>query len=145
MPEICCERKSPKKYFFHISIWCLAWGSSPGFSSNKPTYYLLDYGDFTAFTTKEKRQPSKKEEISKQGKHNTFYFVSILVFVCKSYLFREYFKPWIWMSRGSMILKISMNAYKYHKLWVCIDSTHLFEYSLLNSSLNHATHFFYDI
>ena len=32
------ERKSPKKY--------LAWESNLGFSSNKPTHYLLDYGDF---------------------------------------------------------------------------------------------------
>ena len=28
------ERKSPKKYFFRISFWCLAWDSNPGFSSN---------------------------------------------------------------------------------------------------------------
>ena len=28
---------------FCISFWCLAWNSNPGFSSNKPTHYLLDY------------------------------------------------------------------------------------------------------
>ena len=27
---------------FRISFWCLAWDSNPGFSSNKPTHYLLD-------------------------------------------------------------------------------------------------------
>ena len=36
------ERKSPKKYFFCVLFW-------PGARTltNKPTYYLLDYGDFT--------------------------------------------------------------------------------------------------
>ena len=30
-----------------ILFWCLIWGSRPGFTSNnKPTNYLLDYGDF---------------------------------------------------------------------------------------------------
>ena len=38
------ERKSPKKYFLYFL--CLAWGSNPGFTSNKPTYYLLGHGDF---------------------------------------------------------------------------------------------------
>ena len=36
----------PKKYF-RISFWCLAWDSNPGFSSNKPTHYLLDHGNFS--------------------------------------------------------------------------------------------------
>ena len=31
---------------FCILFWCLAWGSYPGFTSNKPTHYLLDYGDY---------------------------------------------------------------------------------------------------
>ena len=31
---------------FRISFWCLTWDSNPGFSSNKPTHYLLDHGDF---------------------------------------------------------------------------------------------------
>ena len=30
---------------FHISFWCPTWGTNPGFTSNKPTHYLLDYGD----------------------------------------------------------------------------------------------------
>ena len=38
-------RKLTKKYFC-ILFWCLAWGSNPDFTSNKPTHYLLDYGDF---------------------------------------------------------------------------------------------------
>ena len=39
------ERKLPKKYFsfFHISFWCLTWDMKTGFTSNKPTLYLLDY------------------------------------------------------------------------------------------------------
>ena len=33
---------------FRILFWCLAWGSNSGFTSNKPTHYLLEYGDFLA-------------------------------------------------------------------------------------------------
>ena len=32
---------------FCILFWCLAFGSDPGFTSNKPTYYPLDYGNFS--------------------------------------------------------------------------------------------------
>ena len=32
--------------YFLILFWCLTWGSNPGFSSNRPTHYLLDHGDF---------------------------------------------------------------------------------------------------
>ena len=39
------ERKSPKKYFSYY-VLILAWDSTAGFWSNKPTYYLLDHGDF---------------------------------------------------------------------------------------------------
>ena len=39
-------RRNRRRNTFRISFWCLAWGSNPGFSSNKPTHYLLDYGDF---------------------------------------------------------------------------------------------------
>ena len=31
---------------FCILLWCLTWVSNPEFTSNKPTHYLLDYGDF---------------------------------------------------------------------------------------------------
>ena len=34
-----------RRYTFRILFRCLAWGSNPGFSSNKPTHYLLDHGD----------------------------------------------------------------------------------------------------
>ena len=36
------EKKSSKKYFSYFLFLCLAWGSNPGFSSNKPTHYPLD-------------------------------------------------------------------------------------------------------
>ena len=29
---------------FCILFWCLAWDSNPGFTSNKPAHYLLEYG-----------------------------------------------------------------------------------------------------
>ena len=41
------ERKSPKKYFLYfVRSDVKTWGSNPGFTSNKPRHYLLDYGDF---------------------------------------------------------------------------------------------------
>ena len=39
-------RGNCRRNTFRILFWCLAWGSNPGFSSNKPTHYLLDHGDF---------------------------------------------------------------------------------------------------
>ena len=35
-------RGNRRRNTFRISFWCLAWDSNPGFSSNKPTHYLLD-------------------------------------------------------------------------------------------------------
>ena len=37
------ERKSPKKYFLYFVL--MSGLANPGFSSNKPTHYLLDHGD----------------------------------------------------------------------------------------------------
>ena len=39
-------RESSRRNTFCISFRCLVWGSNPNFTSNKPTHYLLDYGDF---------------------------------------------------------------------------------------------------
>ena len=39
------ERKSPKKFVFHIFLWCLTMDTNSDFTYNKPTHYLLDYGD----------------------------------------------------------------------------------------------------
>ena len=39
-------RGNRRRNTFCILFWCLAWGSIPSFSSNKPTRYLLDHGDF---------------------------------------------------------------------------------------------------
>ena len=44
LPETFWEEIA-KENIFRILFWCLARGSNPGFSSNKPTLYLLDYGD----------------------------------------------------------------------------------------------------
>ena len=52
------ERKSPKKYFSYL-IWCLAWESNPGFSSNKSTHYLLDHGDFKCLCVSNTRATQK--------------------------------------------------------------------------------------
>ena len=40
------ERKSPRKYFFHIPFWCLTLDTNSRFISKKPKHYLLDYDDF---------------------------------------------------------------------------------------------------
>ena len=43
-----CQRsatKSPKKYFFIFSFWCLTWGLNLGLTSNKPPHYILDCGE----------------------------------------------------------------------------------------------------
>ena len=32
-------------FFFQISFWCLTWDMNQGFTFNKLTHYLLDYGD----------------------------------------------------------------------------------------------------
>ena len=42
------RRKSPKKYFSYFVLMSGLGDSNPGFSSNKPTHYLLDHGDFDA-------------------------------------------------------------------------------------------------
>ena len=39
-------RGNRRRNTFCILFWCLAWGSNPGLSSNKPKHYLLDYGDY---------------------------------------------------------------------------------------------------
>ena len=38
--------RNRRKNTSRIWFWCLTWGSNPGSSSNKPTHYLLDHGDF---------------------------------------------------------------------------------------------------
>ena len=38
-------RGNRRRNTFRILFWCLAWASNPGFSSNMPTHYFLDYGD----------------------------------------------------------------------------------------------------
>ena len=38
-------RGNRRRNTFRISFWCLAWGSNPGFKSNKPTRYLLNHSD----------------------------------------------------------------------------------------------------
>ena len=42
LPEICWEKIAEEILF-------VFWGSNPGFTSNKPTHYLLDYGDFNFY------------------------------------------------------------------------------------------------
>ena len=39
-------RGNRRRNTFCTLFWCLAWGSNPGFTSNKPTHCPLPYGDF---------------------------------------------------------------------------------------------------
>ena len=68
-------RGNHRRNTFRISFWCPAWDSNPGFSSNKPTYYLLDHGDFecTLYTNK-KWSHSRVFEKARAG---TFYFKNV--------------------------------------------------------------------
>ena len=45
LPEICWEQIAEEILFVFRLFWCLTWDSNLGFSSNKPTHYLLDHGD----------------------------------------------------------------------------------------------------
>ena len=38
-------RGNHRRNTFCILFWCLAWDSNLGFTSNKPTHYLLDHGE----------------------------------------------------------------------------------------------------
>ena len=50
LPEICWEEIAEDLFFFHISFRCLTWVADPGFTSSRPTHYLLDYSDLN-YTT----------------------------------------------------------------------------------------------
>ena len=39
-------RANRRRNTFCILLWCLAWGANPGFTSDKMSHYLLDYGNF---------------------------------------------------------------------------------------------------
>ena len=56
-------RGNRRRNTFCILFWCLAWDSNPGFSSNKPTHYLLDHGDFQPFISLFESFKTTKEEI----------------------------------------------------------------------------------
>ena len=44
LSEICYDEIAEELFLF--SFWCLTWDTNPGFTSNKQTHYLLDYGDY---------------------------------------------------------------------------------------------------
>ena len=46
------RRGNCRRNTFRILLWCLAWDSNPGFSSNKPTYYLLHQGELVYISAK---------------------------------------------------------------------------------------------
>ena len=66
LSEICWEEIA-EGILFRISFWCLAWGSNAGFTSNKPTDYLLDYGDFCNFPLTRKVMSHRMWQIMGSG------------------------------------------------------------------------------
>ena len=58
-------RGNRRRNSFRISFWNLAWDSNPVFSSNKPTHYLLDHGDFRNYTLHKywSSNPWKKSDV----------------------------------------------------------------------------------
>ena len=59
-------RGNRPKNTFRILFWCLAWGSNSGFSSNKPTHYLLDHVDLRVYKFEidyRKKIQKKKQQI----------------------------------------------------------------------------------
>ena len=56
LPEICWEEIAEEILFVFHFFLCLAWDSNPGFSSNKPTHYLLENGDFFSFEIQKKKK-----------------------------------------------------------------------------------------
>ena len=46
LPEIWWEEINEEIFFFALSFWCLTWNTTPGFTSNKPGHFLMDYDDF---------------------------------------------------------------------------------------------------
>ena len=61
------ERGNRRRNTFRTLFWCLAW--NPGFSSNKPTHYLLDYGDFILYYDLWKIMAINKTRIMEHGKN----------------------------------------------------------------------------
>ena len=78
------EKKSPQKCFL---FWCLVWGSNPGFTSNKPTHYLLDYGDARPITNLAEKTLLTKV---KPGKQNLIVQIGTNILqVCKRSVFNS--------------------------------------------------------
>ena len=70
---------------FRISFWCLAWDLNPGFSSNKPTHYLLDHGDFRVFTDSLQLRTIRNLQQTDTTTIRTNRFV-----------YKDYIRFWIW-------------------------------------------------
>ena len=64
--EICWEEVA-EEILFIIHFWWLTRDTNPGFSSNKPTHYILDHGDFFSFALSLKKR-NVKLHIKKEQK-----------------------------------------------------------------------------
>ena len=56
VPEFCWEEIAEEIFFFQISLWCQIWDTKPAFTSNKPTHYLLDYGNLSKIYIRREKQ-----------------------------------------------------------------------------------------
>ena len=91
-------RGNHRRNTFRISFWCLAWDANPGFSSNKPTHYLLDHRDFYNIKWCEK--------LSRNPDGNNVMINYICMYVCIS-LWLLFHISWSWRSFIGQILRNS--------------------------------------
>ena len=94
LPEICWEEVAEEILF--VFFWCLAWGSNADFSSNKPTHYLLDHGDFKRHPETFNRlsdRASEQEQYRKESCNNSAVCKQYFTFISGEYLKAEYTYP----------------------------------------------------
>ena len=77
-------RENRRRNTFCILFWCLALGSNPGFTSNKPTHYSLDYGDLLSYYYCHEKVPSYCD--------HTIYYTVLNLCVCLGYPYKVPYK-----------------------------------------------------
>ena len=85
-------RGNRRRNTFCIPFRCLAWDSNPGFLSNKPTYYLLDHGDFRQTRIKIKILKCKWKPIAIGHTNGGYGFLNLILLKQTEKLFMSKFK-----------------------------------------------------
>ena len=116
-------RENRRRNTFRISFWCLAWDSNPGFSSNKPTHYLLGHGDLQRYNIF-----FNLIKISGKKKSNTVEHVDF--FSLTVYVLAECFCPEI----SELDFKMNLKEYPYFffvvlNIWIFFFRSQAFDSS----------------